>query len=164
MSEMKPGEVRVFQRERDQRWAVGVDAPELEGELRVATERDATPVARFVAQALAALRGADALVLTRGEFAAVKTVHAAIQAAAAEKFGDVVRSATDDVVKASLVEIEAAIRASERERIRQLAAAHHARYDETKPCNCGRVLPGGRPCTVRLRSDLPFADLIGEKA
>jgi hypothetical protein len=119
---MRPGEVRVFQRKADERWAVGVDAPELDGELRVATEREATPVARFVGQALAALRGADALVLTRGEFAAVRTVHAAIQAAAAEQFGDVIRAATDDVMTASLVEIEAAIRASERERVAELAA------------------------------------------
>jgi hypothetical protein len=120
VSELRPGEVRVFQRKRDGRWAVGVDAPELDGELRVATERDATPVARFVSQALDALRGAEALVLTRGEFAAVRTVRAAIQAAAAEQFGDAIRSAADDVMAARLAEVEAEVRAHEQYRIRLL--------------------------------------------
>lgn len=55
MSDTKPSEVRVYQHRTGQ-WAVAVDAPEACGEIRVATERDATPVARFLAQAIAALR------------------------------------------------------------------------------------------------------------
>jgi hypothetical protein len=80
VSEARPGEVRVFQRAADERWAVGVDAPELEGELRVATERDATPVARFAGQALAALRYADSAVPDPGEFAAARTALEQIRA------------------------------------------------------------------------------------
>lgn len=61
MTGTKPSEVRVYQH-RGGQWAVAVDAPEATGEIRVATERDATPVARFLAQAIAALRyeGKDA--------------------------------------------------------------------------------------------------------
>jgi len=43
-----------------------------------------------------------------------------------EKFGDVIRDATDAVLEPRLAEVEAAVRASERERIRQLAIDCHA--------------------------------------
>ena len=52
-----------------------------------------------------------------------------------------------------------AIRAAERERIRELADSLGAGYEERQPCSCGGKLCRG----ILIRAHAPFADLIEEE-
>lgn len=53
---------------------------------------------------------------------------------------------------------------AERQRIADLAREVGARYDETKPCSCGRTRPDGSPCVELVRPGVPFADLLREES
>ena len=50
-----------------------------------------------------------------------------------------------------------AIRAAERERIREMAVSVGAEYEERQPCSCGAKFCRG----VLIRAHAPFEDLIG---
>ena len=92
----------------------------------VFTEPVPVPVGELVAFGLAMEEAQRTIAALRAENAELRQVtdpeiEAAMRDAALEKFGDVIRDATDAAVMPRLAEIEAAARASERERIRTAA-------------------------------------------
>lgn len=90
------------------------------------------------------------IVTTAVVAAAPAIVADALKSAAREQFEKAIADATEEATTARLREIEAAVRASERERIRQLAIDVDAFYDA--PCPSG--------LTDCVHQDTPFSDLL----
>lgn len=82
--------------------------------------------------------------------AEARITSAVVETAAAGDFGDAIRSATDDVMARRLAEVEAAVRADERARIRAMAVSRNAKI--------------GAWCDMHGKTHYreSFADLIAE--
>ena len=83
----------------------------------------------------------------------------AVREVAAETFAGVISDATEDVMRRRHADVEAVVRADERERIAGLADSVDAEYVDRVPCRCGAKSCRG----TTIQAHASFADLIRPK-